>query len=212
MRENVGVGVDINLVVEQRTSDGWQLVYPPYGPVWYDVRDSTVFTLLAGQPIAGTRISPSATIAPPRDWPPDLSNAARRGLCKPWSHFDDPDLDPDVSSEPDDDGFGRSWLDVADLLAFDWDQRVDWTFVAALDGPPVEITEDVRTAVAAHMDRYGWVPPGWGICKSAADGFEITTTKSWRQLASGFLPVVEAMQDLAGDDPASVRCVFQFSY
>ncbi len=60
-----------------------------------------------------------------------------------------------------------------------WEQRVDWTFVAALDGPPVKFTEDVRSAVAEHMDRYGWVPPGWGVRGAAADGFEITTSSRW---------------------------------
>lgn len=206
------MGVDINFVVEQRGASGWQLVYPSYGRVWYDVRDAKVFTMLAGQPIGHPQISPCAAISPPRDWPADLSSAARRELSDPWFHLDDPDLNEDAPSEPDDeDGFGRSWLDVGDLLAFDWDQLVDWTFEAGLDGPAVEITEEVRSAVVAYVQRHGWVPPGWGICRSGG-AFEMTITRSCRELAGGFLRVVEVMRELAGADPSSVRCVFQFSY
>ena len=205
------MGVDINLVVEQRRSDGWRLVRPRYGRVWYDARNVRVFTMLAGQPIGHPSISPCVAVAPPRGWPDDLSAEARRELGDPWFDIGDREVTDDAAAPEDDDAFGDSWLDVADFVAFDWDQSVEWTFEVGLDGPPVEITDDVRSAVAEYVRLHGWAPPGWGICRSGG-AFELTIERSCRDLAGNFLAVVDEMRALAGADPSSVRCVFRFSY
>lgn len=46
----------------------------------------------------------------------------------------------------------------------------------------------------------------------AANGFQLTIPKPCRDFAGRFLVVVDQMRELAGDDPNSVRCVFEFSY
>ena len=152
----------MSFVVERRLPDGWRLTHPRYGRIWYEGRNIELFTMLAGEPIGHPWSSPNLAVVPPRGWPPDLSTDARSELRDGWWHVDDVEIEPELGREPDDDdddGFGRSWLNVADLVAFDWDQVVHWTFCAVLDGPAVEITDDVRAAVSEYVDRNGWVPP-----------------------------------------------------
>lgn len=109
------MGIDISFAVEQRRGDGWHSVRSKFGPVWFDDRNSELFSLLTGRDFGLCTLRPLTSVAPLRDWPADLSDGARQELyawCDPdgWGRCD----------EDENDGFGRSWLDVGDLTSFDW--------------------------------------------------------------------------------------------
>lgn len=122
--EGVNMGCDIHLAVERREGGEWKRVDPKpdqYEPwlvelyeknpaglprhvtrSWYSERNYSAFAILAGVRQRGAGFVP---ISEPRDLPPDISRAAQ---------YDDDDM-----------GLGdhsHSWLTLAELLAFDWQQ------------------------------------------------------------------------------------------
>lgn len=110
------MGTDISLCIERRTAGAWTLVDPTADGEGagsaFDERNYECFSLLTGLDFSARRIRPLVAVASLRGLPPDISKEARAELLK----------------FSDDAAFGRSWLDVADLIAFDWDRIVEWTY------------------------------------------------------------------------------------
>lgn len=75
----------------------------------------------------------------------------------------------------------------------------------------MKVDEAARAAAGDHARRQqpGRPPQGWGVAGWSRDGFEVPTT--CRDLAGSFLNVVARLTEFAGDDPTSVRCIFEFT-
>lgn len=177
-------------------SEPWEVVARPGSSSldWYDVRTYEYFSLLTGLDFSERTLRPLKPVAPLRDWPTDLSTGARERL-ESWS---------------DDTSFGKSWLDVSDFDAYDWDATVTWSFMAS-PPPEVAVTDQVIAEVNAYLDKNRQLPPGWGRAGWSRDGFKTSVETSPREQARQFLDVVQDMKSLAGDNPKGVRCVFEFT-
>lgn len=127
------MGTDIHLIAEKRSASGWEVVPAPDRPCWnhasgcrdchwcggtlrmagswYDDRNYRVFAVLAdvrnGYGFGGISThTPIVPIAGPRGLPVDLGTAARE-----W-------FDNDAGDHTE------SWLLLAEVLAYDWDQTL----------------------------------------------------------------------------------------
>jgi hypothetical protein len=199
------MGIDITFVVEHAHNDGgWEVANGPAvlaGAVlgdaplnWFDSRSYECFSLLTGLEFSGRVIRPLVPIANVRGWPSDISANAKASL----------------ESFGDDTSFGQSWLDVRDFQLFDWDQEVNWTYMAS---PPsgVTVTDNRKAEVIEYAEKHGRPPGDWGVAAWSRFGFEITVSIPRRQLASSFLNVVREMEKLAQGEPHRVRCIFEFT-
>jgi len=192
------VGADISFVVEQTVTPAgpWVLATRPGSSSldWYDERRYELFSLLTGLDFSARTLRPLTPVAALRGWPPDLSRSARERLVS-WS---------------DDTSFGRSWLDASDFGAYDWDANMTWTFMAS---PPREVlvTDEVSKEVTAYLEEHRHLPSGWSPAGWSRDGFEVCAETTPREQSGRFLEVMKDMTELAGENPGSVRCVFEFT-
>jgi hypothetical protein len=204
------VGTDITFVVERRTDAGaWEraerlvpgllrpdpaaATRPPVREAWYDARNPELFALLCGLP-SPRPLSPAARIAEPRGLPSDAS-AETLADHAGW----------------EDDAFSASWLTASELIRFDWDQVVSWSFHAV---PPDELRaglDERRIAEARnHIAEHGWPPHGWHIAGDSRYGFRATTERTCASFALGFMPVIVRMVRESPHDLDAVRCIFWF--
>jgi len=101
------MGCDIHLYVERRTDSGWEHV-PDHSDDWrddlnwYSRRNYYLFAILADVRNEGRGINP---IDSPRGLPPDVTSGVDAD-CVEWGS----------------DGHSHSYLTVAEVLAYDWDQ------------------------------------------------------------------------------------------
>ena len=196
----VGVGTDINLVVEERasTSGHWRLARRPRSTSddpfnWYDDRNYECFSLLTGLNFCERTVRPFEPVATVRGLPDDLSQEAQAKLIEGF----------------DDSVFGRSWLAADELHRYDWNQSVSWTYMtAAPDGRTVSAAE--QQLVEDHAETHGRPPTGWVIAGRAQSGFSVTGRITRRELAGRFFDVVADMSSISNGDLTAVRCVFEF--
>jgi len=205
-----GVGTDITFIVESRTDSGdWgraeRLVVNPV-PVelavykrdvvrepWYEVRHPELFAVLCG--LESPRpLMPSVRIADPRGLPSDASAETLADYAA-W----------------DGDAFSASWLTAFELITFDWEQVVSWSFHAV---PPEELRSHLdETQIAAarqHIAKHGRPPEGWHVAGDSRYGFKATAERTCASFALGFMPVIVRMARENPADLEGVRCVFWF--
>jgi hypothetical protein len=104
-----------------------------------------------------------------------------------------------------------SWLTVGDLLAFDWDQVVEWSFCASPpEGTREAITGTAREEVENYVTNHGLPPAGWSAAGWSQLGFPVVGFGPCHWFARGFTPVVLRMASLAPERTSDVRCVFWF--
>jgi len=194
---NVWMGSDINLVVERRELAGaWGPIESRSGSVkdWYEERAYECFSLLTGLDFSGRVIRPATPVAPLRGWPSDAARETLE-LLESWG---------------DDTTYGKSWLSSRDFSNYDWNMRLDWSYMTS---PPngQGLSAHDRESIKAYVRENGRLPEGWKVLGWSRDGFPVVGSIRRSELAMGFIEkVVNPMRSMAGRDPDSVRCVFSF--
>lgn len=189
------MGIDISFCVEREQGSSWCLVRRGDGePWWFDERNYECFSLLTGLDFSQRLIRPPVGVASPRGWPDDMSDETRSELLGASDHT----------------AFSRSWLGLDELVAFDWERHVEWTYMAS---PPtgIKVTEKVQREISNYARENGRPPQGWSVAGWSRDGFTVTVPITCRRLAGDFIGVVDELVQLAGPTVASWRCIFEFT-
>lgn len=188
------MGIDISFAVEQLIDGAWERVeeWKPghngreFRVEWYDTRSTDLFAILAG--IDVPRPVTAEPIVPPRGIPDDATDETRSSAD--WG-----------------DAYGHSWLTARELVEYNWDTRVTYSFYLSRRS---DDAVDFDQALA-HCNQHGRPPAGWSMSGFSRDGTQVETTPTARSLAGpAFFNVIDRMAALAGDDLDSVRCVFWF--
>lgn len=220
------MGCDIHLFVERREDDQWVSAdtWEPIPEteqeyedgrvrrrtkVFYGERRYDLFAILAdvrnGRGFAGRdfgyRLRP---IAKPRGLPDDTSQEVR-----------------DEADRWGDDGHSHSWLTLAELLAFDWDQTVTQRGAASAVGLRNALTQDGTTIVTAVLEEDALDPEYIDYIKRRKDIPEETKAellgpqyyviwrRAYRILAGSFYTeTIPALLQIGV--PEDVRIVFWF--